>query len=1060
MNNFLHVFSLIFMFISSTVGLNQPSMSVDNVLILDGKQEEITLNPYLEILRDESGILTINEILSGEVDEDFIKNDDKTPNFGYQTVPYWVRFRVKNISDSINWVLVQNFTNIQYIDVYIVSPFTQEYTLTTGGMQRPYNERDYQLNLHAFNLDIPSTTEHEIIMRFENPAAMTLPLTLWSADAFVQNSFPNQFLFGAFFGILSIMFLYNLCLWLFVKERNYLYLSTFILSIFVIYFFYDGFAAQYIQIDFDGLSGKMVVIGIGLGMFCFLKFANNVLDTDRQLPKIKKLRIFAEASTLVYAVVAVILPYSTTGWIGASSVVILFSSMFISSIYFSIKRQRQAYFLLISFLIVSLGFIMVNLARLGLLPSTPFTENTSRWGMVWMVLFWSITLADKIKTMQIALKSANMELKANRNRLLQYLNAMPVGVTVYDTNLKPQFFNTNAEALMTNPSLGLTSDRTINQSLEETLNSLSIRRTGTQQAYPVSETAVVKALKGEFASADDFELDLGDRQLTLQAWSNPIYNEDQEIEGSIVAFRDITNEREIENSLRRSEARFRTLVETMVEGLGMIDDDNRLTYVNPSMVMMLGYSAGEMLGRSILELLLHDQHETLLSQIQAVSNGERRSSTLTWNCYHQKSFHSHVSFAGVYDELGKYSGAIFIITDISEQIEASKILEITVAERTHELTSLLEVSRKISGTLERESLLKFIFAELQTTVDFSGAAFYAFDDVETQSYIFPEQSFQQVPVEMVNAFIKHLSSYWALNNNEIIICKNIQENCCDFHQFIDILSLLHRNPSSVIHSWMGVPVIYQEQLIGIFSVYHNEPAAFSPEMANLTLAFASQTAVAIENSRLFEQTQIVAAINERHRLSQELHDSVTQTLYSLMLYSEASRLALLNNDIESTEKHLGDVITFAREAMRDLRLLIFELRPTILEQEGLIAALQSRLEAVEKRSGCKAECVIQGDPNLLPEVENGLYWIVHEALNNVLKHSKASKVYLDIKFSKEVTSIIIFDDGVGFDASNIELTSGIGMKNITERVKGLNGTFSVESSPGQGTVLKILIKNL
>jgi hypothetical protein len=65
--------------------------------------------------------------------------------------------------------LVQNFTNIQYIDVYIVSPFTQEYTLTTGGMQRPYNERDYQLNLHAFDLDFPSGTEHEIIIRFENP---------------------------------------------------------------------------------------------------------------------------------------------------------------------------------------------------------------------------------------------------------------------------------------------------------------------------------------------------------------------------------------------------------------------------------------------------------------------------------------------------------------------------------------------------------------------------------------------------------------------------------------------------------------------------------------------------------------------------------------------------------------------------------------------------------------------------------------------------------------------------------------------------------------------------
>jgi hypothetical protein len=89
-------------------------------------------------------------------------------------------------------------------------------------------------------------------------------------------------------------------------------------------------------------------------------------------------------------------------------------------------------------------------------------------------------------------------------------------------------------------------------------------------------------------------------------------------------------------------------------------------------------------------------------------------------------------------------------------------LEETVAERTHELTSLLEVSRKISGTLEREPLLAFIFAELQTTVDFSGAAFYAIDDEKTQSYTFPEHSFQQVPLEKIKAFIKHISSYWAL----------------------------------------------------------------------------------------------------------------------------------------------------------------------------------------------------------------------------------------------------------------------------------------------------------
>jgi signal transduction histidine kinase len=407
--------------------------------------------------------------------------------------------------------------------------------------------------------------------------------------------------------------------------------------------------------------------------------------------------------------------------------------------------------------------------------------------------------------------------------------------------------------------------------------------------------------------------------------------------------------------------------------------------------------------------------------------------------------------------LGQYNGAIFIITDISEQIEASQLLEEIVAERTHELTSLLEVSRKISGTLEREPLLAFIFTELQATVNFSGAAFYAFDDEETQIYVYPEGSFRSIPFEKIKGFMQHFSAYWVRNRDEVITCTDIQENCCDFFQYLETLSLLHGIPTRMIHSWMGVPIKYQEHLIGIFSIYHQEPDAFSPEMANLALTFASQTAVAIENARLFKQTQLGAAIKERNRLSQELHDSVTQALYSLMLYSEAGRLALLDNDIDSTEKHLGDVITYAREAMRDLRLLIFELRPTVLEEEGFIGALQSRLEAVEKRAGCKTECVIQGDPNLSLEIETELYWVVHEALNNVLKHSKAKNVYLDIKFSKEDTSIILMDDGVGFDANHVEHTSGIGMKTIAERVKGLNGTLTIESSSGQGTVLKIFL---
>ncbi len=95
---------------------------------------------------------------------------------------------------------------------------------------------------------------------------------------------------------------------------------------------------------------------------------------------------------------------------------------------------------------------------------------------------------------------------------------------------------------------------------------------------------------------------------------------------------------------------------------------------------------------------------------------------------------------------------------------------------------------------------------------------------------------------------------------------------------------------------------------------------------------------------------------------------------------------------------MGEVLAIAREGMGDLRLLIFELRPPVLEDEGLIGALQVRLEAVESRAGCHTEFHVDGEPNLSPEEETELYWTVHEALNNVLKHARAKHVIVDLQF--------------------------------------------------------------
>ncbi len=146
-----------------------------------------------------------------------------------------------------------------------------------------------------------------------------------------------------------------------------------------------------------------------------------------------------------------------------------------------------------------------------------------------------------------------------------------------------------------------------------------------------------------------------------------------------------------------------------------------------------------------------------------------------------------------------------------------------------------------------------------------------------------------------------------------------------------------------------------------------------------------------------------------------------------------------------------------RQAIADMRLLIFELRPPILDEVGLTGALQARLEAVEVRSGIHPHLRITGDvPRLseAAEVENELYRILQEALNNITKHAQASQVFIHLHVAADRVRLTIQDDGVGFDPASQEV-GGMGIRNMKERAQQLGGELAIHSCPGQGTQIQV-----
>ena len=175
----------------------------------------------------------------------------------------------------------------------------------------------------------------------------------------------------------------------------------------------------------------------------------------------------------------------------------------------------------------------------------------------------------------------------------------------------------------------------------------------------------------------------------------------------------------------------------------------------------------------------------------------------------------------------------------------------------------------------------------------------------------------------------------------------------------------------------------------------------SSEELSLLASIGQEVSMAVKNARLYDRAQQMAALEERNRLAQELHDSVTQSLYSLTLYAEAAARMLEAGQSKKAADQLRELGDTAREALQEMRLLIFELKPLDLQKAELAEAIRSRLDAVESRVGLKADLRVTGEAQIGNPLKLELYYVAREALNNVLKHACARRVSVVLTLSPE-----------------------------------------------------------
>ncbi len=387
--------------------------------------------------------------------------------------------------------------------------------------------------------------------------------------------------------------------------------------------------------------------------------------------------------------------------------------------------------------------------------------------------------------------------------------------------------------------------------------------------------------------------------------------------------------------------------------------------------------------------------------------------------------------------------ALALNVKLQTQVKMLEDQHVQLESRVREISALVRSSALITSTLDLDKVLNLILGQLAEVVDYDRASIMMVFDGTLR--IIAGRGFSYLEDLSLIRFDPRQNSLTRrlLESKEAIILRDVQEE----PGFV----AAREDP---MRSWIGVPLIVREEVIGALAVDKEQPDYYDDEDGQSIMAFANQAAIAIENARLYDRSREQDILKERNRLARELHDSLSQSLFSMVLNAEAAML-FFDTEPEKARSQMKLLYETANAALKEMRTLIFELRPANLEQEGLAAVLTKHCRTTAERYGLKIEVDVKGQRRLSLPVEKALYRVAQEALNNIVKHAQATHVIVTLNTQDNWAYLTVQDNGVGIVSKTTKLNT-LGLTSMRERVEQLDGFFEIGPNPtGSGTLVKV-----
>lgn len=381
------------------------------------------------------------------------------------------------------------------------------------------------------------------------------------------------------------------------------------------------------------------------------------------------------------------------------------------------------------------------------------------------------------------------------------------------------------------------------------------------------------------------------------------------------------------------------------------------------------------------------------------------------------------------------------------RMSATSELESMVLLRERELESIYKVTSSASATLDIDRALNQALDLTLEAVSTRNGAIFLVDELEASLNLIASKTSPAVSQDIfLDPAIKDLVSRVVVERKALVIPDLTVENK-KMKQATRMQGL----------SFLGQPMRAQDRVAGVLVVLHDQDDQVILQEMTLLSFIADHLALVVENTRLYKRAERSAVLEERSRLARELHDSVTQSLYSASLYSAGARRYFSQGKTAEVDDYLSHIGNLTQQALKDMRLLVYELRSPELERNGLVGALQNRLDAVERRSNIEADITSQLTGTLPERVEENLYRIAIESLNNSLKYAQATKISLDLYQINNEVVFSVKDNGIGFIREKGLTSGGVGLATMRERAERIGGVYNILTSPEKGTTIEVRI---